>query len=74
MNIREIRKSKKLSCMDVARKLGISHVTVANWELGISEPGASAVIALSEVYEVEVMDILKSLPKKKIEEKRNARI
>ncbi len=66
MTLKEIRKEKKLSTEAVGRQLGISHVTVLNWESGKSEPGASAVMALAGVYGVSVDEILKAIPKKRV--------
>lgn len=65
MTLKEIRKKKNLSTEAVGRQLGVSHVTVLNWESGKSEPGASAVVALAGVYGVNVEEILKAIPKKK---------
>lgn len=65
MNLKEIRQEKRLSTEAVGRQLGVSHVTVMNWESGKSEPGASAVMALAGVYGVNVEEILKAIPKKK---------
>lgn len=66
MTLKEIRKEKKLSTEAVGRQLGVSHVTILNWERGKSEPGASAVIALADVYGVSAEEILKAIPKKRV--------
>ena len=66
MTLKEIRKKKNLSTEAVGRQLGISHVTVLNWESGKSEPGASAVMALAGVYGVSADEILKAIPKKRV--------
>lgn len=66
MTLKEIRKEKKLSIEAVGRQLGVSHVTVMNWESGKSEPGASAVMALAGVYGVSADEILKAIPKKRV--------
>ena len=66
MNLKEIRKKKHLSTEAVGRQLGVSHVTVLNWESGKSEPGASAVMALAGVYGVSADEILKAIPKKRV--------
>lgn len=74
MDLKEIRKNKKLSTEAVGRHLGVSHVTVQNWESGKSEPGASAVVALAGVYGVSAETILKAIPKKRMEGKWDAGI
>ena len=66
MTLKEIRKKKNLSTEAVGRQLGVSHVTVMNWESGKSEPGASAVMALAGVYGVSAEEILKAIPKKRV--------
>ena len=66
MTLKEIRKEKKLSTEAVGRQLGVSHVTVLNWESGKSEPGASAVMALAGVYGVSADEILKAKNKKRV--------
>lgn len=66
MTLKEIRKKKNLSTEAVGRHLGVSHVTVLNWESGKSEPGASAVMALAGVYGVSAEEILKAIPKKRV--------
>lgn len=66
MNLKEIRQEKRLSTEAVGRQLGVSHVTVMNWESGKSEPGASAVMALAGVYGVSAEEILKAIPKKRV--------
>lgn len=74
MTLKEIRKEKKLSTEAVGRQIGVSYVTIINWENGKSEPGASAVMALAGVYGVSAETILKAIPKKRMEGKGNAGI
>lgn len=71
MTLKEIRKEKKLSIEAVGRQIGVSHVTVINWESGKSEPSASSVMALAGVYGVSAETILKAIPKKRMEGKGN---
>lgn len=71
MTLKEIRKKKNLSTEAVGRQIGVSHVTVMNWENGKSEPGASAVMSLASVYGVSAETILKAIPKKRMEGKGN---
>lgn len=66
MTLKEIRKKKNLSTEAVGRQIGVSHVTVMNWENGKSEPGASAVMSLASVYGVSTEEILKAIPKKRV--------
>ena len=48
--IRELRQSKGLSQMQLAKELNISQSAIAKWELGKTEPGASALILLSKFF------------------------
>ncbi len=56
--LRELRQQHKLSQMDLAKKTGISQSAIAKWELGKTEPTASALIALSRYFGESVDYIL----------------
>ena len=46
----ELRAEKNLSQMQLAQKIGVSQSAVAKWELGKTEPTASAIIALAKFF------------------------
>lgn len=48
--LKELRLSKNLSQMQLAKKLNISQSAIAKWELGKTEPSASALILLSKFF------------------------
>ncbi|MBQ3219076.1 MAG: helix-turn-helix transcriptional regulator [Clostridia bacterium] len=48
--LKEIRISKNLSQMQLAIKTGISQSAIAKWELGKTEPTASAIITLAKFF------------------------
>lgn len=48
--IKELRISKNLSQQQLADKLGLSQSAVAKWELGKTEPTASAIIAIAKFF------------------------
>lgn len=48
--IKELRISKNLSQMQLAQKLNISQSAIAKWELGKTEPTASALIIMSKFF------------------------
>ena len=48
--IKELRQNKCLSQMQLANKLNISQSAIAKWELGKTEPTASALISLSKFF------------------------
>ena len=48
--LKELRLLKNLSQMQLAVKKGISQSAIAKWELGKTEPTASAIIALAKFF------------------------
>ncbi len=49
--LKELRKMKGLSQMQLAIKTNISQSAIAKWELGKTEPTASAIITLAKFFE-----------------------
>ena len=49
--IKELRVCKGLSQMQLAKELKISQSAIAKWELGKTEPTASAIIALAKYFD-----------------------
>ena len=49
--LKELRTSKNLSQMQLSLKTGISQSAIAKWELGKTEPGASAIITLARFFD-----------------------
>ncbi len=58
--LKELRKLKDLSQMQLAIKTGISQSAIAKWELGKTEPTASAIITLAKFFN-ETTDYLLGL-------------
>ena len=48
--IKELRTQKGLSQMDLAVATGISQSAIAKWELGKTEPTATAIIILARFF------------------------
>ena len=48
--IKELRLSKNLSQKQLVQELGVSQSAVAKWELGKTEPTASAIIAIAKYF------------------------
>ena len=48
--IKELRLSKGLSQMQLAKRLNLSQSAIAKWELGKTEPTASAIILLAKFF------------------------
>lgn len=49
--LKELRKVHGLSQMELAVKIGISQSAIAKWELGKTEPTASAIITVAEFFD-----------------------
>ncbi|MBE7080786.1 MAG: helix-turn-helix transcriptional regulator [Clostridiales bacterium] len=49
--LKELRISKNLSQMQLACQLNISQSAIAKWELGKTEPTASAIITLAKFFD-----------------------
>ena len=58
--LRELRLSKNISQMQLANKTGLSQSAIAKWELGKTEPTASAIITLAKYFN-ETTDYLLGL-------------
>lgn len=52
--IKQLRKEKKLSQLELAQKLGVAQSTLSTWETGRFEPDSKSLIALSEIFDVTV--------------------
>ena len=55
--IKELRIANNLSQMDLAKATGISQSAIAKWELGKTEPTASAIVTLANFFK-ETTDYL----------------
>lgn len=49
--LRELRTARGLNQMQLAKMLNISQSAVAKWELGKTEPTASAIIKLAKFFD-----------------------
>ena len=58
--LKELRTERKISQMELAKATGITQSAIAKWELGRTEPSASALIKLS-AYFSETVDYLLGL-------------
>lgn len=57
LNIEKIRKSKNLTQMQLAEKVGVERSTIAKWELGIAMPTAQKLPKIAEVLECTIDDL-----------------
>ena len=56
--LKQLRNIKGLSQKEAAEKLGVSELTLANYEKGIRQPTASTIKKIMEVYETTFDDII----------------
>lgn len=52
-NLLNLRKSRKMTQVDAASKLGISDKTYSKWETGENDPDLSSILKLAECFEIE---------------------
>ena len=64
-NLKTLRKNKGLSQEELSIKLHVVRQTISKWETGLSVPDAEMLIAISELFETPISEILGE----KIEEK-----
>lgn len=57
MRIRELREAKGLSQSELARIIGVSHVTINHWEAGVKQPLARRLPTLASVLGVDINDL-----------------
>ena len=55
--IRELREARGWTQLELAYKLGVTPVTVSNWERRMSEPKASQLRAIARLFGVAMDDI-----------------
>lgn len=53
-NIRNSRKSKNMTQKELAKRLGVSHNTISDWESGKHKPDIDNIMLLCKVLEVDV--------------------
>lgn len=58
--IEKYRKQKKLTQKELANRLGVSNTAVSKWETGNNLPDISMLEPLSDVLEVDILELLKS--------------
>lgn len=59
MNLSFLRKANHFSQEEVAEKIGVSRQAVAKWETGETVPDLKNSIALAELYDVSLDDLVK---------------
>ncbi len=57
--IRGLRESKDMTQDDLADVVGVTRQAVSNWELGKSVPDSGILLALSELFQVTINELLK---------------
>jgi len=65
--LKELRKEHGMTQEQLAEKLGVTNRTVSRWEVGSNMPDLDIIIDLSELYQIEIKDLLNG-------EKKNTKI
>lgn len=65
MNLKKLRERKKYTQEEVAYRIGVSRQAVAKWENGKTVPDINNCLALAELYEVALDDLVKDSDEKK---------
>lgn len=58
MNIATLRKRNNMTQEEVAEQLSVSRQTLAKWERGESEPDIGSCVALAEIFQVSLDDLV----------------
>lgn len=62
-NIKNVRKSKKMTQEMLAIKLNVTRQTISKWENGLSIPDASSLEKLAEAFGISVQELMgKEMP------------
>lgn len=62
-NVRSLRKAKRMTQKELARKIDLTDATISKWEDGLINPGLTHVIKLCQLLNVD-LDALLGLEKK----------
>ena len=57
-NLRNLRKSKKLSQEDLSEKVGVSRQSVSKWESGVAYPEMTNILILCKIFNCKINDLL----------------
>lgn len=56
--ITEARKKKRISQLALAELVGVSHISIRGWELGMYKPSADSICALCKALDVDANYLL----------------
>ncbi len=62
MNIKELRKTKKMTQRDLADRFNVSNVTVSRWETGTQTPSLETVLLLAKFFGCTIDDLVEQKP------------
>ena len=61
VDLKQLRMNKMLSRRKVGSDLGVTGVTVYNWEKGTSTPNVGMILKIAEYYNVEPTEVFKAV-------------
>lgn len=56
--LRELRKAKKYTLVQVAERLGVTHKTLANYETGNHKPSHTTLLKLCMIYNYDIGQLM----------------
>ena len=57
-NLRNLRKSKKLSQEELSERVGVSRQSVSKWESGVAYPEMTNILILCKIFNCKINDLL----------------
>lgn len=61
MMLRNLRAEKKLSQFQLGKLIGVSDKAISKWENDYAKPKAISIVRMSEVFSVDLGDLMKTL-------------
>ena len=62
--IRHVQKQNEMSQADFAEKIGVNFSTVSKWIRGINDPPLWGLLAICEVYDVKLTELVRPIKPK----------
>ena len=60
--IRKVQRQHEMSQADFADKIGVNICTVSKWIRGVNDPPLWGLLAICEVYDVKLTELVKPVP------------
>ena len=57
-NLKKLRKEQKIGQQEMAEKLSVSVKTISHWETGYTEPSISQLIAIANIFDISIDELV----------------